>query len=302
MPTRPTGPPPWRIANYPALTLAQAVAALFSVEFQVVGRDDFTHQLHVVLAETAVVNLAELPWVSTVETAPTPGVPENFRARSDHRANALAADYGAGRHYDGRNVTMGHDDNGRIKPEVCAMGTNVTSTYGSNTYATISGTSMTCPDVSAQLVGAYRSLNTGAEAPAASLKALLMNTAEDLGNPDPDFRYGYGRINGLRAVRVLEDRAYFRDSLTQGQRRTFTVPAAVGKKQLRVMLHWTDYEGAANAWPRLGEQPRPDGRYRRPCYPTLAHAAALDTRPPPNSTRSKSPSTTARRTYPLPPT
>ena len=93
MPTRPTGPPPWRIANYPALTLAQAVAALFSVEFQVVGRDDFTHQLHVVLAETAVVNLAELPWVSTVETAPTPGVPENFRARSDHRANALAADY-----------------------------------------------------------------------------------------------------------------------------------------------------------------------------------------------------------------
>ena len=162
---------------------------------------------------------------------------------------------------------------------------------------------MACPGVSgvsAQLVGAYRSLNTGAEAPTASLKALLMNTAEDLGNPDPDFRYGYGRINGLRAVRVLEDRAYFRDSLTQGQRRTFTVPAAVGKKQLRVMLHWTDYEGAANAWPRLGEQPRPDGRYRRPCYPgysTTAPPPPSSTRPPgagatPSTTWSKSPSTT----------
>ena len=38
---------------YPALTPAQAVAALFSVEFQVVGQDDFAHQLHVVLAEAA---------------------------------------------------------------------------------------------------------------------------------------------------------------------------------------------------------------------------------------------------------
>ena len=407
------------LTYYPALTPAQAVAALSGAEFRVVGQDDFAHQLHVVLAEAAVPSLTGLPWVSTVEAAPAPGVPENFRARTDHRANALAADYGAGRHYDGRGVTVGHGDDGaigphidfqgrvdvstagaslgdhgdhvagtimgagnleprhrgqavgafnfyqnypnnitqapanynsatrrvritsssygdgnnagytslaraldqqmrqlpflmhvfsagnsgtsdfgygagagwgnitggqkmaknvltvgnvtyqdalagsssrgpandgRIKPEVCAVGTNVTSTYGGNLYATISGTSMACPGVSgvsAQLVGAYRSLNAGAEAPAALLKALLMNTAEDLGNPGPDFRYGYGRINGLRAVRVLEGRTYFRDSLTQGQSRTFTVPAAVGKKQLRVMLHWTDYEGAANARPAL---------------------------------------------------
>ena len=81
------------LTYYPALTPAQAVAALSSADFQMVGQDDFAHQLNVVLAEAAVVNLAELPWVSTVETAPTPDVPENFRARTDHRANALAADY-----------------------------------------------------------------------------------------------------------------------------------------------------------------------------------------------------------------
>ena len=41
------------LTYYPALTSAQAVAALFSVEFQMVRQDDFAHQLHVVLAEAA---------------------------------------------------------------------------------------------------------------------------------------------------------------------------------------------------------------------------------------------------------
>ena len=407
------------LTYYRALTAAQATAALQAADFVLAGHDDFAHQLRVRLPEADLARLAALPWVSAVEAVPAPGEPENFRGRTDHRANALATDYGAGRHYDGRGVTVGHGDDGaigphidfqgrvdisqagpslgdhgdhvagtimgagnleprnrgqavgafnfylnypnnltqapanyadatrrvrvtsssysdgnntgytsfartldqqmrqlpflmhvfssgnagtsdfgygagagwgnitggqkmgknvltvgnvdyrdvlagsssrgpatdgRIKPELCAVGTNVTSTYGNNTYATISGTSMACPGVSgvtAQLVGAYRSLNGGAEAPAALLKAALMNTAEDLGNPGPDFRYGYGRINGLRAVRALEGRTYFRDTLGQGQTRTFAVSVPAGKKQLRVLLHWADVEGAINARPAL---------------------------------------------------
>ena len=407
------------LTYYSALTPEAAKNALQAADFRLVSQDDFAHQLRVLLPQAAIGRLAGLPWVSAMEAVPAPGEAENFRGRTDHRANALATDYGAGRHSVGRGVTVGHGDDGaigphidfqgrvdvstagpsqgdhgdhvagtimgagnleprnrgqavgafnfyqnypnnitqapanyndaarrvrvtsssysdgnntgytsfarsldqqmrqlpflihvfssgnagtsdfsygagagwgnitggqkmgknvltvgnvnyqdvlassssrgpatdgRIKPEVCAVGTNVTSTYGGNTYATISGTSMACPGVSgvtAQLVGAYRSLNGSAEAPAALLKAVLMNTAEDLGNSGPDFRYGYGRINGLRAVRVLEGRTYFRDTLGQGQARTFTVPAAAGKKQLRVLLHWSDYEGAANARPAL---------------------------------------------------
>ncbi|WP_052732572.1 S8 family serine peptidase [Hymenobacter terrenus] len=407
------------LTYYPALAPATAAAALQAADFRLVSHDEFAHQLRVLLPVTAVGRLTELPWASTVEAVSPPGEPENFRGRTDHRANALATDYGAGRHYIGAGVTVGHGDDGaigphidfqgrvdvstasaslgnhgdhvagiimgagnldprnrgqapgafnfyqsypnnlnqapanytnaarrvrvtnssygdgnnagytsftrsvdqqmrqlpflvhvfssgnsgtanfnygagagwgnitgghkmgknvltvgnvdyrdalassssrgpandgRLKPEVCAVGTNVTSTYGGNVYATISGTSMACPGVvgvTAQLVGAYRSLNAGAEAPGALLKAVLMNTAEDLGNPGPDFRFGYGRINALRAVRVLEGSTYFRDTLAQGETRTFTVPAAAGKHQLRVLLHWSDYEGAVNARPAL---------------------------------------------------
>jgi len=78
-----------------------------------------------------------------------------------------------------------------------------------------------------------------------------MNTAEDLGNPGPDFKFGYGRINALRAVRALEGRQYFRDTISQGQSRTFRVPVVAGKRQLRVLLHWADYEAAVNARPAL---------------------------------------------------
>jgi PKD repeat protein len=404
---------------YPTLTPAQAVAALRQAEFTLVEQDDFAHQLRVLLPEADLARLAALPWVSTVEAAPAPGVPENFRGRTDHRANAIATDYGAGRHYDGRGVTVGHGDDGtigphidyqgrvdvstaganqgnhgdhvagiimgagnmdprvrgqavgafnfyqtypdnittapgnygnaarrvrvtnssygdgnnagytsftrnmdqqmrqlpflthvfssgnsgtsnynygagagwgnitgghkmgknvvtvgnvdyrdalagsssrgpandgRIKPDICAVGTNVTSTIDPHTYDVFTGTSMACPGVAgvtAQLVGAYRALNAGAEAPGALLKAVLMNTAEDLGNPGPDFKYGYGRINALRAVRVLEGHSYYRDTLSQGQSRSYTIAVPAGKKQLRVLLHWADYEAAVNARPAL---------------------------------------------------
>ena len=404
---------------YPALAPAEAVAALSAAGYEAAGHDEFSHQLRVVLPETALPALLAQPWVSAAEAAPAPGVPENFRGRTDHRANVLATDYGAGRHYDGRGVTVGHGDDGaigphidftgrvdistagptqgdhgdhvagiimgagnldprvrgqavgafnfyqsypnnwtqapanyasatrrvrvtnssygdgnnagytantrtvdlqmrqlpnlmhvfssgnsgtsnfnygagagwgnitgghkmgknvltvgnveytdalapsssrgpasdgRIKPDVCAVGTNVTSTISNNQYDVYTGTSMACPGVagvSAQLVGAYRALNGGAEMPAALLKAVLQNTAEDLGNAGPDFRFGYGRINGLRAVRALEGRTYFRDTLAQGQSITLTVPFVAGKRQLRVLLHWSDLAAAANARPAL---------------------------------------------------
>ncbi|WP_400192891.1 S8 family serine peptidase [Hymenobacter sp. B81] len=146
--------------------------------------------------------------------------------------------------------SRGPAKDGRIKPDVCAVGTNVLSTVDTNTYATFSGTSMACPAVSgvlAQLMQAHKDLNGGTEAPGALLKAALMNTAEDLGNAGPDYRFGYGRVNALRAVRVLENRSYRADTIAQGQTRTHTIAVPAGQKQLRVMLYWHDVEASANA-------------------------------------------------------
>ncbi|HEY8967562.1 MAG TPA: S8 family serine peptidase, partial [Puia sp.] len=47
--------------------------------------------------------------------------------------------------------SSGPTGDGRLKPEIVAGGTNITSTFPNNTYATISGTSMACPTVTGSL-------------------------------------------------------------------------------------------------------------------------------------------------------
>ena len=97
--------------------------------------------------------------------------------------------------------SRGPSKDGRLKPEVCAVGTDVFSTQPDNTYDNFTGTSMACPGVAgtlADLWQAYRSFNAGADPNSALMKAVLMNTADDLGNAGPDFIYGYGY--GMKGV------------------------------------------------------------------------------------------------------
>ena len=43
---------------------------------------------------------------------------------------------------------------------------------------------------------------------------LLLNTADDLGNSGPDFKYGWGEVNALRAVQIIENQDYQEDSIS----------------------------------------------------------------------------------------
>ncbi len=141
-----------------------------------------------------------------------------------------------------------HD--GRIKPDISAKGSSVNSTLPDNGYGLKSGTSMSCPGVSgvmAQLFHAYRELNGGSDPRGGFLKGIVLNTAEDLGNPGPDFKFGWGRINALRAVQMLEESRYDSASIENGQTLTheFEVPENTG--QIRVMIYWTDVQGSVNS-------------------------------------------------------
>jgi hypothetical protein len=144
---------------------------------------------------------------------------------------------------------------GRVKPEISAMGLNVFSTYTPlNTYGTISGTSMSTPGVAGTvtlLIQAYKQLNGGNPPPSSLIKNIVCNTAKDLGNPGPDYKFGYGCINALQAVRILEQNLYILNTIstTQVNNTTITVPA--GASRLRVMLTWNDPAAAANANPAL---------------------------------------------------
>jgi hypothetical protein len=146
--------------------------------------------------------------------------------------------------------SRGPATDGRIKPDICGVGTSVNSTISDNTYASFTGTSMSCPGVAgtiAQLYEAYKDMHGGEYPDAALIKGSIMNCADDLGNPGPDFRFGWGRINALRTFDLLDNQLYILDSVSQGEQRTHTIDVPAGTNNLRLMVYWTDFEGAANA-------------------------------------------------------
>jgi PKD repeat protein len=155
-------------------------------------------------------------------------------------------------HTDGlsNSSSRGPAEDGRIKPDICAVGSSVTSTGPDNIYFTISGTSMSCPGVSgtfAQLYHGYRDLNGGNNPDAALIKGAVLNTGEDLGNVGPDFRYGWGRINARMAFEVIQNNQYINDNISQGATKQHTITVPAGVSELRVMTYWTDYEGSTSA-------------------------------------------------------
>lgn len=158
--------------------------------------------------------------------------------------------------YDGDLVNSssrgpGHD--GRIKPDIAANGQQV-STGPNHGYFGFGGTSGASPGiagVTAQLFEVYADANGGTLPKAALIKAALLNTANDAGNVGPDFKFGWGIVNGLRAGKLIEDGRYLSDDVTQGNSNTHNISVPSGTTQLRVMLYWNDSEGAIGANPAL---------------------------------------------------
>lgn len=138
-----------------------------------------------------------------------------------------------------------HD--GRLKPDISAMGNGQVSTKENNAYQSFGGTSAAAPGISgllAQLHQAYREQNNGSTGEAALLKACLLNTATDQGAPGPDFVYGWGRADGLRAVRTLEEDRYLKSIVSGGQTKQHNLTVPPNTVELRVMLYWVDRQAS----------------------------------------------------------
>jgi hypothetical protein len=142
--------------------------------------------------------------------------------------------------------SRGPSEDGRIKPDICAVGTNVYSTQPDNTYDSFTGTSMACPGVAGALASlwqAYRDLNGGNDPDSYLMKGILLNTADDLGNPGPDFQFGFGRINARRALDIISKNQFIVDSINTNGNRNYNIPVPPGVRQLKVMIYWNDKEG-----------------------------------------------------------
>jgi hypothetical protein len=132
---------------------------------------------------------------------------------------------------------------GRIKPEIVAPGNGVMSAIPVNLYGNGTGSSMSSPAVAggmALLYERYRQLH-GNETPKNGLmKALLLNGATDKGNDGPDYKYGFGWLNLLRPVKMLESGSYRQDFVGHQETKETVISVPSNTAQLKVMLYWND--------------------------------------------------------------
>lgn len=136
---------------------------------------------------------------------------------------------------------------GRIKPDICAHGQGNLSTDADNRYRPGGGTSAASPTAAggaALLYEAYRLLHTGMNPESGLIKALMLNTAEDLGRPGPDFEFGWGRLNIGRAIKTLTNGQYLQNNITHNFQKYHQITIPEGIREARIMVYWTDPAGS----------------------------------------------------------
>ena len=140
--------------------------------------------------------------------------------------------------------SWGPTDDGRVKPDLCANGVDLTSTLLGNSYGTFSGTSMASPSAAggSALIYEYFQSLVGVKPSAALMKALLIAGAEDLGNVGPDYSYGWGLIDASRSLQLITTSSYLESSLVStGDFLDIVFYHSGG--DIEISLVWTDPEG-----------------------------------------------------------
>lgn len=162
----------------------------------------------------------------------------------------------------------GPSDDGRIKPDIVANGASLYSTLSGNNsaYGNSSGTSMSSPNAAGSavlLIEHYVNLFPGQAMRSSTLKGLIIHTADDLGNPGPDYSFGWGLMNTKAAADHIQ--AHY-DFPTLNKMVEAVINAANpiqeysfewdGSSAIRATLCWTDppattISGLNNPSPRL---------------------------------------------------
>lgn len=198
----------------------------------------------------------------TAKNAITVGASQNDRCGSYVPSNCAGPSINNMACFSGRGPAQG-----RIKPDVVAIGTDVLSTQSQDPaatypwdqpwtgtwYALDPGTSMSCPITAGATATFYSFYNAtyGVLPSPALAKAALINGAVDMGFGYPSYDQGWGRINLLRSVQgppggsiaFVDQSAVTPLATGASWTRTFTVGSSA--VPLKVTLVWTDPPGAA---------------------------------------------------------
>ena len=147
--------------------------------------------------------------------------------------------------------SVGPVKDGRIKPDFVARGSLVYSPSASanDSYQYMSGTSMATPAVTGLVVlmeEAYRNIKY-ADIRVDTTKAILANTATDIGNSGPDYRSGFGMVNAKKAVDVIRTMSGSHSlvklsSIKQSEVKEYRFWSD-GDKDFKATISWVDLSG-----------------------------------------------------------
>lgn len=124
---------------------------------------------------------------------------------------------------------------GRVKPDLVSFGEDGTS----GAAALSSGASILFEQKYKSLFG---------KAPSSSLlRSILINSADDLGNPQVDYVYGYGKLNAFQALNTLTENRYKTGLISQDQDFNFPIQVPANQKSIKVTLVWNDPPAQVNS-------------------------------------------------------
>lgn len=154
--------------------------------------------------------------------------------------------------------SWGPTDDGRIKPDITAHGHSVFSSIETSNsgYGLLSGTSMATAGVSGAITLLQQYYNEkfgylygSNEVPylwSSSIRALIVHTADEIGDNGPDYKYGWGAMNTVSAAEIIEKRGKStiirEENLSDGEQFKLNV-ISNGYEPLVVTMAWTDPEG-----------------------------------------------------------
>lgn len=124
---------------------------------------------------------------------------------------------------------------GRIKPELVAFSSQGTS----NSTALTSG-------IIALMKQHYEMINHTALTNALT-KAILVNSANDLGTSGPDFIYGYGNVNADKCLKTISENRIISGTVTSGQTNSHQITVPPNAKNLKITLVWNDLPAPINS-------------------------------------------------------
>lgn len=158
--------------------------------------------------------------------------------------------------------STGPVDDGRIKPDLVAVGVDVFSTFPGGNYGFSSGTSMSAPNAAGAvgLLNQHYFATHGNKPLASTMKALLIHTANEAGRvpfpffntpAGPDYMFGWGFLNASGAANMITQSGFDAvaiQELTLDQGQVIEYPiVATNAGDVRVTIAWTDPAATVSA-------------------------------------------------------